>query len=294
MTFLDWMITVPWALMACGCGVGYVMIRQGNLLADRLEAVEAVLYSLQDELAEGKKEEEYDGLSVGSQAPAFVLATLQGVRTSLDQFRGKPVLLIFFSPTCPFCQRMAPDLARLPLDGAGGRPVPVVVASGDPDANRALIGEHGIRCPVLLDATNEVAALYRPNGTPAAYLIDEHGLIAAQRVDGPPALMALGNTPVGVRERVGQNGAGPRLGHAPKVAAGTGSGSTGDEAASTHEMRIPIPGIPQDGIGVGDLVKRVTDAFGIKACRGCERRRLLLNRWVIKGSRGKGSGGGQP
>jgi peroxiredoxin len=293
MTFLDWMITVPWALMACGCGVGFMMIRQGNRLVERLEAVEAVLYSVQDELAEGK-EEESDGLPAGSQAPAFELANLQGLRTSLEQFRGKPVLLIFFSPTCAFCQRMAPDLARLPLDGASGRPVPVVVTSGDPDANRALIGEHGIRCPVLFDAANEVAALYHPNGTPAGYLIDEHGLIAAHRVDGPAALIALGNTRVAVGESVGQNGAGPRLGHAPKAAAGTASGSTGEEAASMREVRIPIPGIPQDGIGVGDLVKRVTDAFGIKACRGCERRRLVLNRWVIKGSRRKVSGGGQP
>ena len=136
MTFLDRMITVPWALMACGCGVGYMMIRQGNRLVERLEAVEAVLYSVQDELADGK-EEESDGLPAGSQAPAFELANLQGLRTSLEQFRGKPVLLIFFSPTCAFCQRMAPDLARLPLDGAGGRLVPVVVTSGDPDANRA-------------------------------------------------------------------------------------------------------------------------------------------------------------
>ena len=291
MTVLGWMIALPWALLACGCGVGFVMIRQGNRLVERLEQVEAFLYTIQDVLAESKKDEASDGLAAGSQAPGFELPSLQGVRTSLETFRGKPLLLIFFSPTCAFCQRMAPDLGRLPLDGSGGRPVPVIVTSGDPDANRALIGEHGIRCPVLLDSANEVSALYRPHGTPAGYLIDEHGQIVAERVDGPAALMALANTPVGDRERVSQNGTGPRLDHTRKPAAVI---APGDEAASRHEMRLPIPGIPQAGIGVGDLVKRVTDAFGIKACRGCERRRQVLNRWVIKGSRGTGSGGGKP
>jgi peroxiredoxin len=254
--------------------------------------VEAVLYAVQDELA-ASRAEEFSGLPAGSQAPSFELPDLQGRRVSLEQFRGKPVLLIFFSPTCAFCQRMAPDLGRLPIDGAGGCPVPVVVTSGDPGANRALIGEHGIRCPVLFDEANEVAALYHPEGTPAGYLLNEHGMISAARVDGPAALMALGNTPVSVRARVGQNGAGPGPGRGPKPAAGA-SGADIEDAASMREVRIPIPGIPQDGIGVGDLVKRMTDAFGIKACRGCERRRRRLNRWVIKGSRGKAAGGGQP
>lgn len=55
-------------------------------------------------------------------------------------------------------------------------------------------------------------------------------------------------------------------------------------AASPREMRLPLRGIPEEGIGVGDAVKRVTDAFRIKPCNGCDRRRQVLNRWVIKSS----------
>ncbi len=47
---------------------------------------------------------------------------------------------------------------------------------------------------------------------------------------------------------------------------------------------VPLRGLPREGIGVGDLVKRVTDVLRIKPCRGCERRRQAWNRWVIKGS----------
>jgi len=60
--------------------------------------------------------------------------------------------------------------------------------------------------------------------------------------------------------------------------------------AAKHEMHLPVRGIPAEGIGVGDAVKRVTDAFRIKPCNGCERRRNVLNRWVIKG-RGRPSDG---
>jgi hypothetical protein len=61
---------------------------------------------------------------------------------------------------------------------------------------------------------------------------------------------------------------------------------------SRHEMRIPLLSIPDEGIGVGDAVKRVTDVFRIKPCNGCEKRRKVLNRWVIKGARATTTGRG--
>ena len=40
----------------------------------------------------------------------------------LEEFRGRSVVLTFFSPTCGFCQQMAPQLASLPADGGKGYP----------------------------------------------------------------------------------------------------------------------------------------------------------------------------
>lgn len=48
-------------------------------------------------------------------------------------------------------------------------------------------------------------------------------------------------------------------------------------------FRIPLP--TQRQIGLGDVVKRVTQAFGIKPCKPCEKRAALLNRWVRFGGR---------
>lgn len=39
----------------------------------------------------------------------------------------------------------------------------------------------------------------------------------------------------------------------------------------------------EQGIGVGDLVARLTKTFGIKPCAACEQRRRVLNRLRVDG-----------
>jgi hypothetical protein len=45
--------------------------------------------------------------------------------------------------------------------------------------------------------------------------------------------------------------------------------------------RIRLPGfIKEEEVGLGDVIKRVTYAMGIKPCTGCEKRAATLNRWM--------------
>ena len=45
--------------------------------------------------------------------------------------------------------------------------------------------------------------------------------------------------------------------------------------------RVRLPGfLVDEEIGLGDAIKRVTYAVGIKPCGGCEKRAAALNRWV--------------
>jgi hypothetical protein len=46
-----------------------------------------------------------------------------------------------------------------------------------------------------------------------------------------------------------------------------------------HRMRLPGFLIEED-VGLGDVVKRMTYAMGIKPCGGCEDRANALNRWL--------------
>jgi hypothetical protein len=55
------------------------------------------------------------------------------------------------------------------------------------------------------------------------------------------------------------------------------------ESNSKHEpFRIRLPGfIREEEIGLGEVVKRVTYAAGIRPCGGCEARTAALNRRVV-------------
>jgi len=59
--------------------------------------------------------------------------------------------------------------------------------------------------------------------------------------------------------------------------------TTGHQKES-HERqphRVRLPGfLIEKEIGLGDAIKRVTYAMGIKPCGGCEKRAAALNRWM--------------
>ena len=46
--------------------------------------------------------------------------------------------------------------------------------------------------------------------------------------------------------------------------------------------RVRLPGfiVNEDEIGLGDAVKKFTNALGVRPCGGCEKRAAALNRWI--------------
>ena len=54
-----------------------------------------------------------------------------------------------------------------------------------------------------------------------------------------------------------------------------------------HGVRLPSF-VTDEDVGLGDVVKRMTYAVGIRPCRGCEQRAAALNSWVrFSGRRGR-------
>src|SRR5690349_20163297 len=53
------------------------------------------------------------GLEPGADLPSFRLPDLSGREVPLEEFRGRRVLLVNWSPQCGFCDMIAPDLAEL-------------------------------------------------------------------------------------------------------------------------------------------------------------------------------------
>ena len=101
---------------------------------------------------------------------------------------------------------MVSELAALSLGGRDGKPVPLVVSTGEAEANRQLFQTQAIDCPVLLQKEMEVAAQYQAYGTPVGYLLDETGTLASELAVGAEALLALATVPAPQ---------GPEAGHAP-------------------------------------------------------------------------------
>jgi hypothetical protein len=53
------------------------------------------------------------------------------------------------------------------------------------------------------------------------------------------------------------------------------------EAPEHQPYQVRLPGfLIEEDVGLGEVVKRVTYAMGIKPCSGCERRAAALNSWM--------------
>jgi len=61
-----------------------------------------------------------------------------------------------------------------------------------------------------------------------------------------------------------------------------------DEPRARPPHRVRLPGfLVEEETGLGDAIKRLTYAMGIRPCGGCEQRAAALNRWMVLGP-GKG------
>jgi peroxiredoxin len=136
------------------------------------------------------------GLAAGTKAPNFTLPDLKGKLHSLDQFRGRQVLLVFSDPDCGPCQALAPDLIKLHEQHKANNLEVVMVSRGDLTANVVKTQQHGLPFLVLRQRHWEVSKDYGMFATPVAYLIDEHGAILKDVAVGGDAIVQLVQTAV--------------------------------------------------------------------------------------------------
>lgn len=163
---------------AAGGAVVLHLLRGHGRLLVRLDRVEERLRAAGLELDE-RDDLPQLGLAPGTPAPAFWLADAAGGRVALGDLLGpgRPLLLLFTSPTCGPCTRLMPEVARWQREHAGALTV-ALVSDGDPDAVRAEAAEHGL-ANVLLDEELAIYGAYEANGTPSAVLVAADGTIAS-------------------------------------------------------------------------------------------------------------------
>ncbi len=133
---------------------------------------------------------------VGKPAPDFTLKDLDGKDVQLGSFKGKVVVLEWFSAACPFVKK---SHALGSLKGAAEKHarngvVWLAVNSSAPgkqghsaEANREAAKTFGMEYPILLDKSGKVGKAYGATSTPHMYVIDANGtLVYRGAIDNSP------------------------------------------------------------------------------------------------------------
>jgi len=116
----------------------------------------------------------------GKAAPDFTLKDiLEGKEYSLSQFKGKVVLINFFTFFCGPCRDEMPDLEKLnqELKGKGYETIGIGLSS-DPTQLRFLIKQLGVTYPVLLGDDKVAKAYGGVEVVPTTIIVDKQGNIA--------------------------------------------------------------------------------------------------------------------
>lgn len=125
-------------------------------------------------------------------APDFELPDMDGKMVKLSSFRGKTVILNFWTKTCEPCKAEMPSLAELALNLSRRKNEDVVLLTVSTDEGpesvrdmlAVLLGTNKIPFPVLFDP--DLTVVKEKFGTslyPETWIIDKEGIIRA-RFDG--------------------------------------------------------------------------------------------------------------
>ena len=127
------------------------------------------------------------GSLLGKPAPAFTLKNPSGKTVSLQQLRGKPVIVNFWATWCAPCREEMPELEQLYReyqdkglvvlgvsvdDSSSAKQVPELLKEGNP-----AVGSYTF--PVALDQNQEVLRQYHVVGVPSSFFVDAKGTVRA-------------------------------------------------------------------------------------------------------------------
>ena len=116
--------------------------------------------------------------AIGAQAVDFELKLLDGKSVSLQQWRGKPVVINFFASWCDPCRDEMPLINEIATGGDKGGYQVIGIAVEDTRAAVLQFSEEAkLAFPIGLDLNSIVKRAYRIFGPPATFFIDAQGTV---------------------------------------------------------------------------------------------------------------------
>ena len=133
----------------------------------------------------------------GYPAPEFVVTDTEGTPVTLEDFRGKVVLLNVWATWCGPCVEEMPSMQRLydrfsrdefeiaaiSVDAPGGSLDSSGNVGGDPTA---FARDLALTFPILLNPSGSIQQVYQTSGVPESFVIGADGVIY-KKVAGPTA-----------------------------------------------------------------------------------------------------------
>jgi thiol-disulfide isomerase/thioredoxin len=115
-------------------------------------------------------------------APAFTLNSLDGKKISLNDFKGKPVLITFWATWCESCKEEMPILEKLSQEKREQLTILLIAIDGERKrAAQKIIDQKKITLPVLLLLKEKTMDQYGVRGwVPQTYLVDQEGMLVGK------------------------------------------------------------------------------------------------------------------
>ncbi len=149
--------------------------------------------ALRVELADAVSRTAPRDLPVGADAPDFALPDLAGSELTLQELRGRgrPIVLVFASPTCGPCRLLLPQLSRWSVTLAASLTIAVIESGAS--GREAVVDqfESPGEMAVLIEDGFAVPEAFGVSKTPTAFLIEPRGTIQVGATTGPQSIERL-------------------------------------------------------------------------------------------------------
>jgi cytochrome c biogenesis protein CcmG/thiol:disulfide interchange protein DsbE len=123
------------------------------------------------------------GGQVGSLAPQFALADLDGQPVRLADLLGRPVIVNFWASSCAPCVDEFPLLAAaLERHRGEGLAVIGIVYRDRSESAREFMARMGAAWPAVMDPAEAAALAYGVYGPPESFFIGRDGIVAGRQI----------------------------------------------------------------------------------------------------------------
>lgn len=107
-------------------------------------------------------------------APGFTARDIHGEQVSLNDYRGRPVMLHFWATWCGVCSAVQHNISSVAQDLPT---LSVASLSGNPEQVAAYAREHKLRLPIVHDASGALAKRFGVSAYPTTFVLDASGTI---------------------------------------------------------------------------------------------------------------------